>query len=79
MVFAYVYLLLLTTGEGIIDIALEKEGVFLKNLQIIRRKRNMSQLSLAMKLEVAQETVSAYERGKTYPGVETLLRVQEIF
>lgn len=51
----------------------------MKNLQIIRRKRKMSQLSLAMKLEVAQETVSAYERGKTYPGVETLLRMLEIF
>ena len=39
----------------------------------------MNQLSLAMKLDVAQETISAYENGKSYPSVATLLKLCDIF
>lgn len=51
----------------------------MKNLQKIRLQKNMNQLSLAMKLDVAQETISAYENGKSYPSVATLLKMCDIF
>ena len=51
----------------------------MKNLYEIRTKKKMSQVNLSVKIEVAQETISAYENGKTYPGVDTLLKLCEIF
>ncbi len=39
----------------------------------------MSQVNLSVKIGVAQETISAYESGRSYPSVDTLLRLCEIF
>ena len=49
------------------------------NLLKLRTKKKMSQVSLAVKLGIAQETVSAYEKGKAYPSVETLIKLCDIF
>lgn len=38
----------------------------MKNLKIIRNKRNINQVRLAMEIGVTQETISAYESGKAY-------------
>ena len=51
----------------------------MKNLCEIRKQKGMSQVALSTKLGVAQETVSAYENGKAYPSVDTLLSMCEIF
>ena len=51
----------------------------MKNLYEIRRQRGMSQVALSTRLGVAQETISAYENGKAYPSVDTLLNMCEIF
>lgn len=47
----------------------------MKNLKKIRELKKQSQLNLAMKVGIQQETVSAYENGKTMPMVETLLKL----
>ena len=39
----------------------------------------MSQVRLSMELGVSQETVSAYENGKHYPSVQSLIKLSEIF
>lgn len=51
----------------------------MKNLYKIRTEKHMSQLALSVKLGVAQETISAYERGKAFPGVDTLIKLCDIF
>ena len=35
----------------------------MKNLKIIRNKRNINQVRLAMEIGVTQETISSYESG----------------
>lgn len=45
----------------------------------LRDIRNMSQVRLAIELEVSQETVSAYESGKHFPSYATLVKLSEIF
>lgn len=51
----------------------------MKNLCAIRTEKKMSQLALSTKLGVAQETISAYENGKAFPSVDTLLKLCDIF
>lgn len=45
----------------------------------LREEFHMTQVRLSIELEVAQETVSAYEKGKSYPSVATLLKLCKIF
>lgn len=51
----------------------------MNNLYKIRTERKMSQLALSVKLGVAQGTVSAYESGKAFPSVPTLIKLCKIF
>lgn len=51
----------------------------MKNLYEIRKQKGISQVALSMKLGVSQETISAYENGKAYPSVDTLLKLCDIF
>lgn len=51
----------------------------MENLKTIREKNNMSQIRLSIDLEVSQETVSAYERGKAFPTCENLIKLSNIF
>ena len=45
----------------------------------LREEYNMTQVRLSIELEVSQETISAYESGKHYPGGVAFLRLSEIF
>lgn len=45
----------------------------------LRKKHHMSQIYLSIELEVSQETVSAYEKGKYYPSFQTLMKLSKIF
>lgn len=45
----------------------------------LREERNMTQVRLSIELEVTQETVSAYEIGKHYPSVKSLMRMMVLF
>lgn len=45
----------------------------------LREETHMTQVRLSIELEVSQETVSAYESGKHYPSVATLIKLSEIF
>lgn len=51
----------------------------MKNLKIIREKRNITQVRLGIEVGVAQETISAYENGKAVPGVDMLCRIADFF
>lgn len=49
------------------------------NLYKIRTEKKMNQVALSVKLNVAQETISAYENGKAFPSVDTLLKLCDVF
>ena len=42
-------------------------------LKLLRKQKHMSQLSLAMKLNTTQLSISRYETGKREPDLKTLL------
>ncbi|MPM70685.1 hypothetical protein SDC9_117642 [bioreactor metagenome] len=45
----------------------------------LREESGMTQVRLSIELEVTQETVSAYEIGKLYPSVKSLLKMADLF
>ena len=49
-----------------------------KILKNVRLRAGLSQLQLAEKLGVDDTTISAYERGRTRPTINTILEIFEI-
>lgn len=47
-------------------------------IQELRKEKRITQVRLSIELEVSQETISAYEHGKYYPSVDTLIRLRKI-
>lgn len=52
---------------------------FATNLQKLRKKENMSQESLAERLDVTRQSVSKWESGATYPEMDKLIAICKIF
>ena len=48
-----------------------------KNIRDLRKRQNMTQDELAARLFVTRQTVSSWERGKSYPDLDTLLQLAE--
>ncbi|MCR4962913.1 MAG: helix-turn-helix domain-containing protein [Firmicutes bacterium] len=51
---------------------------FSLNLKRLRKKSNLSQDALAEQLCVSRQTVSSWERGKSYPDLDILMQISEI-
>lgn len=52
--------------------------VIAKNLAIIRKKRNMTQLELSEKLNYSDKAISRWEKGESLPDVETLYKLSTV-
>ena len=48
-------------------------------LREIRKSRNISQLKLAMDLNMSQNTNSRYETGEREPGINELIKIADYF
>ena len=48
-------------------------------LKKIRKKKGISQLKLAMDLNMNQNTVSRYETGEREPGINELIKIADYF
>ena len=48
-------------------------------LKLLRKQKHMSQLSLAMKLNTTQMSISRYETGKREPDLKTLILIVDFF
>ncbi|MCI9213934.1 MAG: helix-turn-helix domain-containing protein [Oscillospiraceae bacterium] len=48
-------------------------------LKELRRSRRITQLKLAMDLNLTQNTVSRYETGEREPGIAELVRIADYF
>ena len=53
--------------------------VILLRLKELRRSRRITQLKLAMDLNLTQNTVSRYETGEREPGIAELVRIADYF
>lgn len=51
----------------------------MNNLLKLRTEKGLSQVNIATKIGVAQETVSGYEIGRAYPTVENLIKLCDLF
>lgn len=51
----------------------------MNRIKELREAKKMTQVRLSIELNVSQETVSAYEKGKYYPSYQSLLKLSEIF
>ena len=51
----------------------------MKRLGELRRERGLSQVGLAMKLNVSQKMISAYESGLHQPSIGTLIEISKLF
>ena len=49
----------------------------MENLRKIREKKRISQISLSIDVGVAQETISSYERGKSLPSADVLIKLAD--
>ena len=55
------------------------KDIIAKNLIDLRKKNNLTQNELAMKLNYSDNTVSRWERGELVPSVETLQAISEFY
>ena len=51
----------------------------MKGLRIIRKRKRLSQMRVAMDLNISREALSYYENGKRSPDVTMLLRLSDYF
>lgn len=51
----------------------------MNRIRELREEQHITQVRLSIELEVSQENISAYETGKYYPSVKSLLKLREIF
>ena len=45
----------------------------------LRKENNLNQTGLAMKLNISQFMISAYESGRNQPSVDILIKMAELF
>ncbi|MCH5296855.1 MAG: helix-turn-helix transcriptional regulator [Ruminococcus sp.] len=51
----------------------------MRRIKELRKEKDISQISLSMKINVSQKMVSAYENGKNEPSIATLIQLADIF
>lgn len=51
---------------------------FPEKLKFLRREKNISQKTLAAKLDFNYTTISNYENGRNEPSISTLIRIADI-
>ena len=51
----------------------------LRRIAALRKEKRISQISLSMKMNVSQKTISAYENGKSEPSISILKKLAQIF
>ena len=47
----------------------------MENLKKFRKEKDITQIRLSVAAEVSQETISAYESGSKYPGLNSIVRI----
>ena len=50
-----------------------------QNLKYLRKKNNISQQALADKIGMSRSSIGDYERGRTEPDIDTLIKIVDYF
>lgn len=48
-------------------------------IKMLRRKRKLTQSQLANELNVTAQAVSKWEKGLSYPDIETIIKISKLF
>ena len=48
-------------------------------IQELRKARRITQLKMALDLDISQNTISRYESGEREPGIAELIRIADYF
>ena len=56
-----------------------KENTIGENIRNLRMQKEMKQTALALELNIGRQSISAYERGVTLPGIYSLIRIADYF
>lgn len=51
----------------------------MNRIALLRKEKGISQIALALKLNVSQKMISSYENGKSEPSISTLMHMANIF
>ena len=51
----------------------------MKRIAELRKEKHLNQVGLALKLNVSQKMISAYENGSHQPSIDTLFQMSKIF
>ena len=51
----------------------------MKGLKLIRKDRKLTQLKVAMDLNISREALSHYENNKREPSIDLLIKMSEYF
>ena len=60
------------------EIKKEVENIDMR-LKELRKSRNISQIKLAMDLNMNQNSISRYETGEREPGIDELIKIADYF
>lgn len=52
---------------------------FSDKIRLLRSQNQLSQEDLAVKMEVSRQTISKWESGVTYPEIDKLIAISELF
>ena len=50
-----------------------------ENIRFYRQQHALSQEELAEKMDTSRQTISSWENGKTYPNIQSLISLSNIF
>ena len=50
-----------------------------ENIRFYRQQHDLSQEELAEKMDTSRQTISSWENGKTYPNIQSLISLSNIF
>ncbi len=54
-------------------------SVFSKNLKELRLEKKLTQKQLAQKLNVTEDSIGYWERGKSEPSISQIIQLSDIF
>jgi len=52
---------------------------FEDKIKSLRKEKNWTQKELAEKLNVSDKTISSWETGRTYPDIDSLIQLADLF
>lgn len=53
--------------------------MFSENLKILRSNSNLSQKELAKRIDLSSNIICEYEKGRSQPNIDTLIKLSKIF